>query len=135
MWINTLIIAITFTIIDFKRWNRKNAISVVNPSDVNNNRKPAPYTNTLILQNEGTLNNLTPAPTNNALLQNEGALHNETPDPPNTSLPQNEGMSHHNAPPSETQMIISNDLSSDFASESTPPTFEKFVVTSQSQVN
>ena len=52
-------------------------------------------------------------------------LNNETTVPPNMSLPQNEDESQHDASTPEAQTNITNNLASNFASESAAPTFEK----------
>ena len=81
-------------------------------------------TNTL-LQDEGTLNNLTPAPPSITVLQNEGMLNNETPGPLNTSASQNNATSQHHPSHQEAQINIANNLASEFASSSEPLTFEQ----------
>ena len=100
-----------------------NTLSVSNPRDGNDDLTPAPPTNTL-LQNEGVLNNLTPAPPTITALQNDGVVNNETTAPLNTSASQNEATSQHHTSHPEAEINIANNLASEFASESEPPTFE-----------
>ena len=99
-----------------------NEIYVANHSDRNITLAPP---NISLLQNESTLNNETLVPLKMSLLQNEGTLNNDTPDPHSILVLQHEGTSHSPHIP-EAQTKISNDLASEFASKSDPPTLSKF---------